>query len=71
MYMEHRFLSIVQALEGYHRRRFPGQDLTTEQHRARLDAIIGAAPAEHRKWLSEKLAYSNEVSQRKRLREAG
>jgi hypothetical protein len=34
-----------------------------------LKAILGAVPAEHRKWLREKLAFSNELSFLNRLKD--
>jgi ApeA N-terminal domain 1 len=34
-----------------------------------LDAVLGSAPADYRKWLEQKLEYSNELSLRRRLKE--
>lgn len=67
MYLEHQFLSTVQALEGYQRRRFPGTELPDEEHAQRIEAILNTAPNQHRKWLEQKLAYSNELSLKRRL----
>ncbi len=69
MYMEQKFLSIVQAVESYHRRRIRNHELSEEEHRARLTSITSATPAKHREWLNRRLLYSNEPSLRERLKE--
>jgi len=44
-------------------------ELPEEEHAKRLEEIIKAAPSQHKEWLKNKLAYSNEPSLRKRLKE--
>jgi hypothetical protein len=39
------------------------------EHRARRAAVLESAPPEHRTWLKERLAYSNEPTLRDRLEE--
>lgn len=68
MFLEQRFLNLVQALEAYHRRTTTTLDLPEDEHQKRMEAILGAVPEEHRKWLEGKLRYSNELNLRKRLK---
>jgi len=63
------FLNSFQAAEAYHRYRRCGTDIPEADHEMRIKSIIDASPKDHRKWLSEKLQYSNEVGLRKRLKE--
>lgn len=69
MYVENQFLNVVQAAEVYHRRRFDGVDLPPDEHAKRIASIVDAVSEEQRKWLQEKLKYSNEPSLRRRLRQ--
>ncbi len=68
--IEHHFLSIMNAVESYHRsagaKRYESEP---SEHKERIDRILVASPAEDRDWLSRKLEYSNEVGLRARLRE--
>jgi len=69
MYLEHRFLSLVQAIESYHRRTMKNFELSEEEHEKRIMEILNAVPHGHKKWLRNKLAYSNEPNLRRRLKE--
>jgi len=69
MYLEYEFLSVMQALEAYHRFRKNNCENPPEEHEKRLDEILKAVPEPHKCWLKEKLAFSNEPSLHKRLRE--
>lgn len=66
-YVEHTFLSLVQALETYHRRTSWRTDLPPDEHEERVKAILAAIPGEHQKWLERKLRYSNELMLRERF----
>lgn len=74
-YLEHRFLSLTQALESYHRRTEVGVLLernTFEGLRGNLERVIRDYPGLHRDVvvaLGERLKYFNEFSQRRRLKE--
>ena len=68
-YTNDRFLTAVYAVEQYHRRRFPGEDVPKTEHKKRLAAILEAAPTGQKRWLKEKLAWSNEKSLARRLTE--
>jgi hypothetical protein len=66
---EHRFVSIVQALESYHRRAFP--DAVREPQRdfkERKRRLAKSVEAGDRRWLLEALQYSNEARLRDRMR---
>lgn len=69
IYTNTRFLIAVQAIESYHRRNETTKkfDVPLEEHNQRMTDIISSAPIEHRRWLSYKLKYSNEVYLSKRL----
>jgi hypothetical protein len=69
VYMEHTFLSLVQAAEAYHRRRVGNEELPRPEHELRQSEILASVPEKHRQWLANKLEYSNEPTLRKRLRE--
>jgi hypothetical protein len=68
MFLEQRFLNLLQALEAYHRRTTTTLDLPEDQHEKRMEAIFGAVPEEHREWLEGKLRYSIELNLRKRIK---
>jgi hypothetical protein len=67
-YLDLNFLTLVQAVEAYHRRTSDETDMPTDEHAARVNSILDAAPSGHRDWLREKLRYSNELSLRRRLK---
>jgi len=69
MYIEQQLLSLVGAIEAYHRRTMDNFELPKEQHNKRLEEILRSVPEEYKGWLNEKLSYSNEKSLRKRLKE--
>jgi hypothetical protein len=67
MYLHQKFLSFLNAIESYHRRRIANYELAEAEHLRRLTSILSTAPQEHRKWLERKLRYSNELTLRERL----
>jgi hypothetical protein len=66
MYVEQKFLCVMQALEGFHRTLDPcaGRDAS---HQERLREIMKSVPQEHRAWLGGCLAFSHEPSLRARI----
>ena len=66
-FTENHFLNVVAAAEGYHRAVFRNEVLPRADHNARLASVLAAAPEEHRSWLRERLANSNEPTLRERL----
>lgn len=67
MFLDQRFLYAVHALETYHRKRIGGQERRKEDHRRLIAKIVAGAPKDQRRWLKEKLAFSNELSLLARL----
>ena len=73
MYLQHEFLSIIQAIESYHRRIHNGKYLSDIDYEKIYDTLVEAISKEVDKDLKEslkqKLKYHNEFSLRKRLKE--
>lgn len=69
MYLEFQFLSLIVALEVYHRRMIRSEDISSEEHEERIKQILNNTPDKYREWLKEKLKHSNEPSLRKRIKE--
>jgi len=65
------FLSLIQALEGYHRARFPGDYMEEAQYEmvksALGAAILANVSADHKASLRSRIRYGNQFSLRKRL----
>lgn len=68
MYLHHTFLSIIQAIESFHREVYESYEMHPDEHKARITEILDVIP-KYREWLEQKLNYSNEPSLRKRLTE--
>lgn len=73
MYLEHRFLSFIQAIESFHQRVYGGKYLSDEDYKVVYDALVAAIPDGFKgglkNRLKEYLKYGNEFSLRKRLEE--
>lgn len=69
MYLEQRFLSLVQAIESYHRRTKINNEIDPNEHENRVDNIINSVDSQYKEWLKHRLLYSNEPTLRKRLKE--
>lgn len=65
--LELQFLSAIQAVETFHRNVFGGEDLPEPEHKERIRSIIENIPGQYKAWLKERLAFSNELTLRKRL----
>jgi hypothetical protein len=68
MTLDRKALYYLQAAETFHRRRLGGCSLPETEHQKRLNEVLAGAGS-HRRWLEDKLQYSNELSLRKRLQE--
>ncbi len=68
-YLEQQFLSLVQALETYHRRVLSTPDLPEEKQKERLQEVLDSAPVEYTGWLERKLQFQSEPSLDQRLHE--
>ena len=69
LYLHNIFLSVLQAIEGYHRCKMRNKVDSEEVHKKRIKNIKDSIPVEYKEWLNEKLQYSNEPSLRIRLRD--
>jgi hypothetical protein len=67
------FLSLMQALEGFHRALYPGSYMAEQDYQEDCDAMIRAMPAriagDHRTSLKNRLRYGNQISLRRRLKD--
>ena len=69
MYIEQTFLSLVQALESYHRRTKKNNEIDPSDHKKRVNSILNDVDNQYEKWLERKLSYTNEPTLKKRLQE--
>jgi len=73
MYLEDRFLSLIQAIESFHRRVYGGKYLPDEKYDKLYEVLVNGVPedveSELKDRLMEYLKYGNEFSLRKRLKE--
>ncbi|SFV09373.1 HEPN domain-containing protein [Alicyclobacillus macrosporangiidus] len=73
IYIDFMFLSLMQAIETYHRRTHAGRFLSNEMFSDVLNTIMSAIPKglpdDYVKNLHDKLKYSNEFSLRRRIKE--
>lgn len=69
MYRDVHFLAYAQAVETYDFRRRNATEIPSDQHEQRIAEILAASPPGHRGWLERKLAYSNELGLRRRVRD--
>jgi hypothetical protein len=73
MYLEHRFLNLIQAIESYHRRVHDGKYLSDDNYTRIREKLIEAIPKDvsksFRDSLVQRLKHHNEFSLGKRLRE--
>ena len=67
LYLESQFLAMVQSLEALHRRLFPNDVESQDQHRQRVERILHALEEPDRSWLEPRLQYANEPTLRQRL----
>lgn len=73
MYLEDLFLSLIQAIESFHRRVYGGKYLPDEKYDKVYEVLVNGIPedveSELKDRLMEYLKYGNEFSLRKRLKE--
>ena len=72
MYLQFEFLSLVQALEAYHRRKYEGKYVTDDDYKEIYATLTSAIPqnldVSFKTSLKEKVKYLNDFSLRKRLK---
>ena len=69
LYADDHVLTAFLAVEEYHDHRIGGTSVSPEEHQLRVDAVVAAAPHEHRVWARETLAGKNQKGQRKKVAE--
>jgi hypothetical protein len=71
LWLHVEFLSLMQALEGFHRALLPGIYMSQKSYEAVKQSLSNAIPkevaADHRDALKSRIRYGNEISLRKRL----
>lgn len=67
MYTENKFFNAVSAAETLHRMEFPNEVQPTADYKTFKRMLVSYAPEEHREWLTQQLAHSNEPRLRGRL----
>lgn len=72
IYLEHKFLSLIQAIESFQQRVYGGKYLLDEEYSHIYNILVNAIPAgtneEFKESLKSKLKYGNEFTLRKRLK---
>jgi len=72
MFLEFQFLSLIHAIESFHRRRYGGKYLPEDDYEKVRDVLEKAIPDEvendHKQSLESRIIYGNEFSLRKRLK---
>ena len=69
IYLESKFLSLVQGIEVLHRREFPGTQMAEDEFGELLDNVLRAVPCDRRELVQAKLRYANELPLRRRLKQ--
>jgi hypothetical protein len=67
VYLNLKFLCLVQALEAYYRRFIQERELPIKEHKERISSILSSVPSIYMEWLTEKLEFSNEPPLLKQL----
>lgn len=65
--LENRFLNVIQGIETFHRRLRNNEKILPTEYKSKVDSIVSTTPAEHAKWLKEKLSFANEPTLNERL----
>jgi len=69
LYLEQRFTAYAQAIETYDRRRRPtAKERDPAEHKELIREILNAVPEQHRTWLKNELAFSNDLALADRLK---
>jgi ApeA N-terminal domain 1 len=68
LYLEQRFTAYAQAIETYDRRRRPkAKERDPAEHKELIREILDVVPEQHRAWLKNELAFSNDLALADRL----
>lgn len=69
MYLDHTFLSLIQAIETYHRRTMTNFVWSEQDFIAIQKEVTDNASEKYKAWVSQKFQYGNEPTLRKRIKE--
>ena len=69
MFLENRFLGLVQSMESFHRLTIAGTRLPEDEFRSRLQTLSTSVSPELAEWLRASMMYANEKTLRTRLTE--
>lgn len=68
MYVENRFVSLMQGLESFHRTKYGSQSTIPSKLAIKIERILGqVSTAGDKKWLSKKLEHSAEITLAERI----
>ena len=65
--LESQFLDLARAIETFHRRLRNNQERSPEEHKKMINNIVDRVDESDKKWLKQRLAFSNEPTLHKRL----
>ena len=68
-YIDGRFLTMVQAIEVFHRRTSDETLMEESEYQDLVDKILAGCPENRKNWLKEKLTYGNELTLRQRIKD--
>ena len=60
-YLENDLVNLINALEGFHRRKFGNSEMTDEAFQSKVEDHVESLPKEKQEWIRNKLRYRNET----------
>lgn len=69
MYLDHIFLSTIQAVESYHRRTMKNHIWSEEDFTTIKNEVLNCTSKKYKDWVTNKFQYGNEPSLRRRIKE--
>ena len=67
--LESQFLNLARAIETFHRRLRNNEERDIKEHKEMIKNIVGKVDDKDKKWLKQRLAFSNEPTLHKRMEE--
>lgn len=67
MFIEQKFLGVVQSLEVFHRMNYENCVIPKDDHERRTQEVLSVAPQQHKKWLKGLMKYGNALRLEPRL----
>lgn len=69
MYLEGKFLTLVQGLKTYHRRTMDKKSMDNDIYANLVENLVDQCPKENRDWLKKLLEHGNEIRLARRVKE--